>query len=167
MHWQTSYLAVSQNVAEMAECLLVIQHNGRVREHTCALMLAMCGWLPMCVYLFKLALKFFFACFVSKLQHFPYSVCMSFCVIMVRCLFLEWLSLFVVEATFPPKSKLSWHNCLWAVGKGCIWDFMHACVVLVCVFVCVSMHAHGKRQSKEQCGGEIVWNERERKQSGG
>lgn len=68
----------------------------------------------LCVYVIKLALKSSFLHVLFLKFSISLILCVSMCfrVIMVRRLFLEWLSLFVVEATFLPKSKLSWRNCL-------------------------------------------------------
>lgn len=141
MHWQTSYLAGSQKAAEMARCLLVIQHNGRVCEHTCVCVCVWYVWVAACVYLW-LNLLLSSGGFLCFLHVFPqvFAYLCVFCLIAVLRLFLECLSLFVVEATFLSKSKLSWHNCLWTVQKKCVlvcFEFLCVCLCCICVCVCV------------------------------
>lgn len=150
MHWQTSHLAGSQNAAEMAECLLVIQHNGRVCGHTCVYVCVLCVGVCLCVYLWLnllVRLAFCAFCMFLWVMHFAGIrtwACMCVCVCVFRvitvfCLFLECLSLFVEEATFLSKSKLSWRNCLWTVWKECVFVRLSffVCVRVLYSWVCV------------------------------
>lgn len=113
-------------------------------------------------------------CMFLCIMHFALIrvwVCV-FSVITVLCLFFECLSVFVAEATFLAKSKLSWCNCLWTVQK-CV--FVYTCVVFVCVLVCPQERAikgvvwwrdciKGAREETEwqaaeraACGGDCTW----------
>lgn len=72
-----------------------------------------------------------------------------FSVITVLRLFFECLSVFVAEAVFLPNQN----------SAGATVSEQYRRSVFLCtrvVFVCVCSYAHGKEQSKELCGGEIV-----------
>lgn len=60
-------MAGSQNAAEMAECLLVIQHNRRGCGHTCVCALSVGGCL--CVSVIKLDFKNGFLYFLHVFAH--------------------------------------------------------------------------------------------------
>lgn len=130
MHWQTSHLAGSQNTAEMAACLLVIQHNGRVCGCMCVYFLCVGGWLCVLNLLIRAAFCAFCMFFCDLCVLLGWVLCLITVLLTCfwsACRYLYWRQLFF------PKSKLSWCNCLWTVQK---CAFVYARVVCVYVSVC-------------------------------
>lgn len=152
MHWQTSYLAGSQKAAEMARCLLVIQHNGRVCEHTCVCVCVWYVWVAACVYLWlNLLLRsggFFvlFACFPA-----------SFC-ILVRFLFdscaplVSWMPVIICSRSnfsFQIKTQLAQLslNSTEEVCFSVFWVFVCMPLLYLCVCLCMPM-GNGNQRSR-------------------
>lgn len=122
--------------------------GGCVDARVCVCLLCVGGCL--CVSVIKLASKSGFLCFLHVFV--SYAFCLHTCVRVCACvfrviavlrLFFECLSLFVAEATFLSKSKLSWRNCLWTVQKKCgvffffFCAFEFLCTHVLCSCVCV------------------------------
>lgn len=153
MHWQTSYLAGSQKAAEMARCLLVIQHNGRVCEHTCVCVCVclVCVGGCLCVSLIKLAFKewgvfVLFACFPA-----------SFC-ILVRFLFdscaplVSWVPVIICSRSnfsFQIKTQLAQLslNSTEEVCFSVFWVFVCMPLLYLCVCLCMPM-GNGNQRSR-------------------
>lgn len=113
--------------------------NGWMCAFVCAF--AMFRWLPVCIKeWFPVLLAWF---------------CQLFILITVSWLFLECLSLFVLEVTFLPKSKFSWDNFLSTVRKKCA--FVSACVLFVCTLAW---------NSNQRSVVQRLYKEWERRQSG-
>lgn len=160
MHWQTSHLAGSQNAAEMADCLLVIQHNGRVCGCMCVCVCYV--WVSACVYLWLyLLLRVVFCAFCIFFSYaFYLHTCVWVCVCFLcdNCaLLVSWVPVIICSGgnfSFQIKTQLAYLSAN-STEEVCF-------CVLVILYLCVCVCMPTGKSNQRSCVVERLYKRTER-----